>query len=210
MSELVINEAQDNGFVDGFINDVTFLYVCIQEAREKYKSKELEYSVKCVVDKATAKAFKKAYPKNGVKEVETAEFKETFGIDAPYPDQDEQFILTMKTNAQDKDGNLLEHSTYKRAKVYVPSGKGVKDITRDTLVANGSKGDVNFWISNSEFGTFPKLAAILVKELIVYEKSGNSGSAWGDVENAESKPENAFERQEKEDAPEFVEEDVDF
>lgn len=210
MSQFIINEAEENGFQEGFINEVTFLYVCIQEAREKYKSTELEYSVKCVVDKATSKAFKKAYPKNGVKEVDTSEFKETFGVDAPYPDQDEQFILTMKTNAQDKDGDLLSHAAFKRPKVYVPSGNGVKDITVETLVANGSKGDVNFWVSESEYGTFPKLTAILVRELIVYEKRENTGSAWGAVENAESKPQNGFEKQEKELAPELLDEDDSF
>jgi len=210
MSQFVLNEAEDNGFQAGFINEVTFLYVSLQDAREKYKSTELEYSVKCVVDKATAKAFKKAYPKNGVKEVDTSEFKETFGIDAPYPDQDEQFILTMKTNAQDKDGQLLSHNAFKRPKVYVPSGRGVKDITAESLVANGSKGDVNFWVSDTEFGQFPKLTAILVRELIVYEKRENAGSAWGSVENAEAQPQNGFEKQEKELAPELLEEDDNF
>ena len=210
MSELVFNEAQDNGFTDGFINGVTFLYVCINEAKEKYKSTDLEYSVKCVVDKATSKAFKKAFPKNGVKEVDTAEFKETFGVDAPYPDADEQYVLTIKTNAQDKDGVLLPSSAYKRPKVYVPAGEGVKDITSETLVANGSKGDVNFWVSDSDYGKFPKLAAICVRELIVYEKREGSGSAWGSVQGGESKPENAFEKQAKESAPEMVEEDENF
>lgn len=210
MSEFVLNEASDNGFQDGFINGVTFLYVCIQDAKTKWKSEELEYSVKCVVDKATGKAFKKTYPKNGVKEVDNEEFESTYSIGLPFPNQEEQYIITLKTSATDKNGALLQHGAFKRPKVYVPNGKGgVKDITRETLIANGSKGDVNFWVSTSEFGQFPKLAAILVSDLIPYEKKASAGSAWGAVEGGEeeygdSAPDNGFARQSKEDAPEEI------
>lgn len=201
MSQLVINEAQDNGFQDGFINDVTFLYACIHTAKTKYKSEELEYSVKIVVDEDTADAFQEAFPKNGVKKVKTADFEGTFGCAAPSPDEKNQYILTLKIDAADRNGVLHAQDSFKRPKVFVPSENGVKDITMETLVSNGSRGDLNFWISSSEFGKFPKLAAILVKELIPYEKKENVGSAWGSVEGGAPQAENPFEGQSKEDQP---------
>jgi hypothetical protein len=50
----------------GKLEDVTFAYAKLQSGSTKYQSKDLEYTVDVIVDKATAKQFKKDYPKNSV------------------------------------------------------------------------------------------------------------------------------------------------
>lgn len=174
----------------GKLEDVTFAYVKLQSGSTKYQSKDLEYTVDVIVDKATAKEFKKAYPKNSVKDFDNAEFKEKFKIDPPYPTQDEQFVIKLKAAAQLKAdasaaglvaGDLIPYEWNSRPKVFVPVEGGVEDITLNVLVANGSKGDVAFTVNSNDFGTFPQLTGILVKDLIEYEAQGGSSSAFGTV-----------------------------
>lgn len=174
----------------GKIEDVVFCYTKIQSGSTKYQSKDIEYTVDVVVDKATAKEFKKAYPKNSVKDFENAEFTEKFKIDPPFPSQDEQFVIKLKAAAQLKAavpaanleaGDMIPYEWNSRPKVFVPVEGGVKDITLNVLVANGSKGDVAFTVNSNDFGTFPQLTGILVKDLIEYEAAGGSSSAFGTV-----------------------------
>jgi hypothetical protein len=174
----------------GKLEDVTFAYVKLQSGSTKYQSKDLEYTVDVIVDKATAKQFKKDYPKNSVKDIDTVEFKEKFKIDPPYPDQDEQFIIKLKAAAQLKAdapaanlvaGDMIPYEWNSRPKVFVPVEGGVEDVTLTVLVANGSKGDVAFSVNTNDFGTFPQLTGILVKDLIEYESSGGNNSAFGTV-----------------------------
>ena len=174
----------------GKIEDVVFAYVKLQSGSTKYQSKDIEYTVDVVVDKATAKEFKKAYPKNSVKDFENAEFTEKFKIDPPFPSQDEQFVIKLKAAAQLKAaapaanleaGDMIPYEWNSRPKVFVPVEGGVEDITLTVLVANGSKGDVAFTVNSNDFGTFPQLTGILVKDLIEYEAAGGSSSAFGTV-----------------------------
>lgn len=176
--------------VTGKVEGVTFAYVKLQSGSTKYQSKDLEYTVDIIVDKATAKEFKKAYPKNSVKDYDNAEFTSKFKIDPPYPNQDEQFVVKLKAAAQLKAdapavnlvaGDLIPYEWNSRPKVFVPAEGGVEDVTLNTLVANGSKGDVAFTVNSNDFGTFPQLAGILVKDLIEYEASGGSASVFGNV-----------------------------
>ena len=174
----------------GKIEGVTFAYVKLQSGSTKYQSKDLEYTVDVIVDKATAKEFKKAYPKNSVKDYDNADFTSKFKLDPPYPNQDEQFVLKLKAAAQLKAdatavnlvaGDLIPYEWNSRPKVFVPVEGGVEDVTLTVLVSNGSKGDVAFTVNSNDFGTFPQLTGILVKELIEYEASGGSSSAFGTV-----------------------------
>lgn len=174
----------------GKLEGVVFAYVKLQSGSTKYQSKDIEYTVDVVVDKATAKEFKKAYPKNSVKDFENAEFTEKFKIDPPFPSQDEQFVIKLKAAAQLKAaapaanleaGDMIPYEWNSRPKVFVPVEGGVEDITLTVLVANGSKGDVAFAVNSNDFGTFPQLSGILVKDLIEYEAAGGSSSAFGTV-----------------------------
>lgn len=181
MSELVLNEK------NGKINNVHFAYVKIQRPGKKYQSEEKEYSVDVVVDKATAKEVKKKFPKNGVKEIDTSDFEDTFKFPPPYPEQDEQFVLKFKTNFLQKDGTEKPYDWSIRPKVYVPSENGkIKDVTMDVKVANGSSGDLAFNYSSTDYGVVHHLSAILVKDLI--ELAGGAGTPFGEVVEENEEP----------------------
>jgi hypothetical protein len=188
MSKIITGESGKK--VTGKIEDVVFAYVKLQSGSTKYQSKDLEYTVDIVVDKATAKQFKKDYPKNSVKDFDNEEFKTKFKIEPPFPAQDEQFVIKLKAAAQLKAdapaanllaGDLIPYEWNSRPKVFVPVDGGVEDVTLTVLVANGSKGDVAFSVNTNDFGTFPQLTGILVKDLIEYEAQGGNTSAFGAV-----------------------------
>ena len=188
MSKIITGESGKK--VTGKIEDVVFAYVKLQSGSTKYQSKDLEYTVDVVVDKATAKQFKKEYPKNSVKDFDNEDFKAKFKIDPPFPTQDEQFVIKLKAAAQLKAdapaanlvaGDLIPYEWNSRPKVFVPVEGGVEDVTLNVLVANGSKGDVAFSVNTNDFGTFPQLTGILVKDLVEYEAQGGNTSAFGTV-----------------------------
>lgn len=168
---------------NGILDDVVFCYTKMRDPVLKYQSKtEREFTVDCVVDKTTAKEWKKTFKKNPVKEFDDDEFEEIFKIEPPFDNgTDEQYVIKLKAPAQDKKGNP------KPAKflpsVLVPNEDEDSDadyvnVTDSVLVANGSSGKVAFNILSNDFGTFPQLNAILVEDLIEYEEAG-AGSAFG-------------------------------
>ncbi len=223
MSSFILEEPTKNGFVKGLINDVTFLYVHIQEARDKFSKDGQEYSVKLVVDKETAKAFKKQYSKQGFSECETENFEEQYGIAPPHPKEEIQYLITLKApddhivksvgdgGEEVETAVKLGYGEFKRPKVYVPSTEGVKDITRDLLVGNGSRGHASFWeLSTTTYGEFARLSGILVSDLKVYEKRAGSQSAWGSVVNVDSSPENHFAQQAQEEAPTIPDDQIPY
>lgn len=188
MSKLNVNMEAGKGSLEG----VTFAYIKFQEGSFKYGSKtEKEYCVDIIVDKATAKAWKKQFPKNTPKEIDTAEFESKYKIAPPFPDEDEQFVIKMKADCSISvdfpklgllAGDNVPYEWNTRPKLFIPFEGGVKDVTMTTLAANGSKGKVAFNIKQNDFGTFPKLEAILVEDLIEYVSSGGgAGSAFGTV-----------------------------
>lgn len=180
MSKFTLNEKSDNGFQDAFIDDVTFLYVCINTAKKKFQSEEKEYSVKCVVDEDTYDAFAEAFPKNVSPKniVKTSEFESTYKIEAPFPDEKKQYLINIKMQHADVNGVPHPDSSFKRPKVLINDVENegqVRDVTLETLVGNGSKGSVDFWISSSKYGQFPKLTNIFVSDLVEYEGNADSG-----------------------------------
>ena len=191
MATLELNKDAKGVLENGFIRGATFCYTKMQEGSYKYQSKtEKEYSVEVIVDKKTAKEFKKTFPKNGYKEIDTSEFEDKFRIPAPFEGQDEQFIIKMKADCQLghdakksglKAGDAIPYEWSSRPKVFAPVEGGVDDITMTTLVANGSKGDVSFYIKHNDFGTFPAFTGMLVTDLIEYHKSDGNRSAFGTV-----------------------------
>lgn len=190
MSNLEIINDDKNQPTKGYIRGTTLCYIKLQEGSLKYNSKtEYEYTVDAVVDKATAKSFKKMFAKNTPKEVDTPEFKDKFKIEPVYPEADEQFIIKLKAKASvTKDlpkhglveGDRVPYEWSSRPKLLVPVEGGVEDVTMTMLAANGSVGDISFNITCNDFGTFPQLTGILVTSMIEYESKGG-GSAFGDV-----------------------------
>lgn len=198
----------------GILHDVVFCYTKLRDPVFKYQSKtEKEFTVDCVVDKATAKEWKKTFKKQPVKEFDNDEFEEIFKIAPPF-DNDEQYVIKLKAAAQYKDGKV-KPAKYLPS-VLVPntddnSDAQFVDVTDDVLVSNGSTGKVSFSITTNDFGTFAQLGDILVENLIEYEESGGSsfGSVAGgrsevsvstsgdegngDVQGSDESPENASE-----------------
>ena len=161
------------------LEDVTFAFVKMAESDNKYQSEDREYSINAVVSKAVAKAFKKKFPKQSVKEYDNKEFEEKFKIAPPFHDADEQWVLKL-SKAHIKDGEPQPEKY--RPRVYLVDQIGdLVDITTSRLVANGSKGDVAYRVSENQFGTFAHLDAIRVTEFIEYKKNGATNPFGGRV-----------------------------
>ena len=152
-----------------------FAYAKIQEPAFKYQSTtEKEFSIDIIVDKATAKAFGKQFPKQKGKVVDNDEFEEIYKMPPPFSDQDEQFVLKLKRPAQYKDGKPLPESYW--PKVMQKKGGKAVQIPREVLVGNGSTGKVSYDVNENDYGTFAKLKNILVEDLKEYKKPGGSGA----------------------------------
>ena len=152
-----------------------FAYAKIQEPAFKYQSTtEKEFSIDIIVDKATAKAFGKQFPKQKGKQVDNDDFEEIYKMPPPFPDQDEQHVLKLKRPAQYKDGKPLPESYW--PKVMQKKGGKAVQIPREVLVGNGSTGKVSYDVNENDYGTFAKLKNILVEDLKEYKKNGGSGA----------------------------------
>lgn len=186
------------------LNNTTLAFVKVAESDNKYQSEDREYSLNAIVSKADAKAFKKKFPKQSVKDYENDEFKEKFKIDPPFPDQGEQYVLKL-SKVHVKDG--VEVNPKYRPRVYLDDGKGnLTDITTSRLVANGSKGDVAYRVSENSFGVFAYLEAVRLTEFIEYKKDGAVNPFGGRVvavekDNPEATQARASHESEKKETP---------
>lgn len=186
------------------LNNATLAFVKVAESDKKYQSEDLEYSLNAIVSKADAKAFKKKFLKQSVKDYENNEFKEKFKIDPPFQDQDEQYVLKL-SKVHVKDG--VEANPKYRPRVYLDDGKGnLTDITTSRLVANGSKGDVAYRVSENSFGVFAYLDAVRLTEFIDYKKDGAANPFGGRVvaveeDNPEATQARASHESEKKETP---------
>ena len=148
----------------------TLLYVCIQQPTKKYESDETEWKVSLVVDKKTAKEWNKRFSKQKAKEIDNAEFESIYKIQPPVYGQDEQYVIKISQNTHTADGKEMY-----QPKVYQDiGGNNVVDITNTKLVGNGSIGCVSYTVVENKFGTFAKLNALLVNDLIEYQKAGSN------------------------------------
>lgn len=161
------------------LNNVIFAYTKLNKPVTKYQSTDKEFTVDCIVDKATAKAWAKQYPKQKPKQIDTAEFEGIFKIPAPYPEQDEQFVIKMKRPAQYKDGKPLPEEYEPKVLVKQPNGK-LKNVAKTVIVANGSKGVVEYDEISNDYGTFSRLKNIRVDDLIQYQSA--TSSELGDID----------------------------
>ena len=148
----------------------TLLYVCIQQPTKKYESEATEWKVSVVVDKKTAKECNKRFSKQKAKEIDNAEFESIYKIQPPVDGQDEQYIIKISQNTHTSDGKEMY-----QPRVYEDiGGNNVVDVTDTKLVGNGSKGSVSYSVVENKFGTFAKLDALLVTDLIEYQKAGGN------------------------------------
>ena len=165
------------------LEDVTLAFVKVAESDNKYQSEDREYSVNVVVSKAIAKAFKKKFPKQSVKEYDNKEFEEKFKISTPFPDEDEQWVLKL-SKVHIKDGEAQPEKYRPRAYLSQDNGDLI-DITTSRLIANGSKGDVAYRVSENSFGTFAHLEGIRITEFIEYKKAWAANPFSGRVVTVE-------------------------
>lgn len=153
----------------------SFAYAKVTEPVNKYESEDKEFTIDVVVDKATAKAWNKMFQKQKSKVVDTADFEQIYKFPAPYLDEDEQYIIKLKKPAQYKDGTELPKQYWPKLLQKV-NGKAVP-IPEGVLIANNSKGQVSYETTENSYGTFARLKAILVEELIEYKKAGVDAAA---------------------------------
>lgn len=175
------------------IEGVGFFYTKIQRPSPKFNKNEgNEYVVDVHVDKATAKAWNKEFPKNKAKEYEYTEFVEKFGGDLAIG-TDEQFFIKLKKNESYLDKNsgerVLIDDKY-RPRVLIDDGSGeLEDITFSHLVGNGSVGVVQYEINENDYGKFANLVAIKVDSLVVVQQSsGNKFDVLGKVKSLADNP----------------------
>lgn len=151
-----------------------FAYAKVTEAAPKYQSTEKEYSIDLIVDKATAKAFGKQFPKQKGKTVDNEDFETIYKIPVPFPDQDEQYVLKLKKKEKTAKGEFLP-----KPGIFVKvDGKAVP-LKEGVLIANGSKGKVSYSVRENDYGIFAGLKDILVEELIEYKQAGKAGEDFG-------------------------------
>lgn len=180
------------------IEGVKFYYTKIKSPAFKYQSQtEKEFVVDVQVDKATAKAWNKAFPKSKSKEMDYEDFVEKFGAENAVGDEEQYFIKLKKpANYKDKEtGELKEIPDQYRPRVFIDDENGeLEDITFTTLVGNGSVGTIQYEVMENSFGTFAKLLALKVDELVVVEQGDSAGkfNVLGKVkklaENPDAKP----------------------
>lgn len=153
----------------------TLVFVSIQTPQTKYQSTEKEYKAGVVVDEDTADSWNEMFPKQSAKVVKTSDFKDTYKIDAPFPNEKKQYVITLKKPAQYADSTPLPKQYQPR--VFLQEGSEAVDITETKLPANGSKGKISFEVRENSYGTFAKLRNVLVTNLIEYKKSSTNGAS---------------------------------
>ena len=179
---------------DNTISNVTFFWTKIQKPSLKYQSQtEKEFVVDVLVDKATAKAFGKEFPKQKAKEFDKDELLEALSIDsAPY-EADEYFKIRMKKKANYKDretGELVNTPEQYCPKVFLADEDGLlEDVTQTRLIGNGSVGAIQYDVNSNDYGKFAQLKGIRVDNLVVVEaKQGGGYSALGNVKTTVDTP----------------------
>lgn len=175
-TKLLVEKNAKDELTKGRLEGATLLYVNLQEGELAFGSEtERNLSTQVAVTEETANNWQSVFVKNGCRKVPNDQFSQKYKIDPPYPEQDEQYVLKLKSKAtyqQDnperdiKAGDLVPYDSPVRPKLYeIVDGKPV-DVTKDVQPANGSRGTVAFRAVNNKFGTFPVLSGILVTDLI--------------------------------------------
>ena len=161
------------------IEGVNLFYVKLQKSSLKYQSQtDKEFSVTVQVDKATKTLWNKTFQKQKCKELEHDDFCEKYGVEYAIGNE-EQYLLTLKKPANYKDketGQLKDIPDAYRPRALIDDGNGeLEDVTFTKLIGNGSKGVVQYEVNSNDYGTFAKLLAIRVDELVVVEQGDSVG-----------------------------------
>lgn len=178
------------------------VYNSLKSPKFKFESTtRKEFGVEIVVDKATARAWDKTFKKQSSKVVDNEDFVKQFGMDLPFPDQDEQFIIKVKRPADyeekdkttgNKTGRILPIPDKYRPRILLltdPKTSRCTDITyKEYGVGRGSKALVQYELRDSgSFGTTARLMNIRIDELVKYE-FGNTFDQLGSVDELAENP----------------------
>lgn len=156
------------------------VFTSISKPKLKYKSeKDFEYGVTVVLSKEDAKEFKKRKLNKTVKEVDSSEFLEKYKIDPPFPDQDEQYLVTITQNVTKTNGDPLPDFLRPQAYLKVEGGN---ELITDKEIANGSYGTVRYSQRDGDKGISIKLDAVQLTTFIPYV-SANVDEWAGSVVN---------------------------
>lgn len=159
--------------------NVYFMYTKIQSKVPKYKSTtEFEWATDIVMSKEQSKAFKKQYDNSKIKAIDTEDFEGIFHCEPPFPDAPMQYVATVRTNAQKKDGTPIPEDFHPKVYVKTDAGK-IRNVTKTVLVGNGSFGNIEITPFESSEGVSAKLKNILVIDLVEY-KGGGAGTELGE------------------------------
>ena len=160
---------------NGTLKNVVFYFTAIQTPINKYESTDKQYKVTVAVDKATATAFSKEFPKKQAKMIPNDEFLEKYKVEeVAFPEQPIQYVYTFNRDELRKDGTPIPEEN--RPKVFFQDASNkIYDITQKFLVGNGSRGDLSYFVIETEkFGNHPKLSNILVRDLVKFERDSNN------------------------------------
>lgn len=167
----------------------TLLYVQVQEPIDCFvKEKGKEWKASIAVDEDQADAWNEIYTKQTATVVKTAEFEDKYKTPAPFPNAKKQYVITLRKNT--KLGNGKDVPELYQPKVLVPGKDGYKDVTREVLVGNGSKGAISVDTWEMTLGSVARLKNILVEELVEYQRPEGSGEAYnpGDEFSGKANP----------------------
>jgi len=146
------------------IKDATLLFVKLSEPVETFDKKGKQYEFMFAVDEDTFDKWNAKYKKQAGKVIPTAEFKDKYKIDPPFPAAKKQYILKLTKKLKGTDAD---------EKYRVRAYSGEDDITA-RKISNGSKATVVFDDFSSEYGTFARPVSLKVTEFIEYTPKGKS------------------------------------
>lgn len=195
-TKLLVEKNAKDELVKGRVEGATLLYVNLQEGELAFGSEtDRNLSVQVAVTKETARNWQSVFPKNGCRTVPNEQFVKSFKTDPPYPEEEEQHVLKLKSKAtyqQDNPerdivaGELVPYDSPYRPKLYeIVDGKPV-DVTKTVVPGNGSKGTVAFRATTNKYGTFPVLSGVLLTDLIESQQRGGIESDFGITESTPS------------------------
>lgn len=140
-----------------------------------------EWKASIVVTEDDADNWNDAYPKQKAKEIKTSEFEGVYKVEAPFPDQRKQYIVTLRKNTKLGNGNPVPPQY--TPKVFQQKGNTLVEITTSVLVANGSEGQISIDHYEGPMGPVARLKNVKVDTLIEYvrqEVNYEPGSEFDD------------------------------
>lgn len=170
------------------------VYAKLAQADTKYQSKDTEYSVEVIISEDQADEWDAKFKKQPSKKIKAAEFEDKYKIKVPKQFAGEKNLYSIKLK-KDAVVDGVEFYPEFRPKVLLDTKDGERvEITTSRLIANGSTGKVSYRVTSNDFGTFAKLANVLMDEdgFIEFESKGGGGpgSEFGGAKPTKVEPEN--------------------